>query len=193
MYMLVGIVGMVLQFVVFPPIAKRYGILNCLKVVALFFPVVYVITPFSVLLPQSLRYVAAFFLIMGKMAAGIFAFPCCTILLTNSASSLTVLGTLNGVGTSFSAIGRGVGPTMVGFSFTAGVGRGYVVVPWFLLAAIGALSAIPVFDIDESAIFGSSDEDQSGEETDVGGEDEPQQAVPISYGTLENGSEGRRS
>jgi len=190
--MFIGVIGMVLQFAVFPPAAKRYGILNCLKFVTIAFPTIYAITPFSAIYPESLRFVMIFLLLLGKMAAGIFAFPCLTILLTNSASSLTVLGTLNGVGTSVSAIGRAIAPAIVGLSFSIGVRHGYVIVPWFVLAGLGALSAIPVYWIDENAIFGFSGPDGSGDETEIE-ENERQAEVPISYGTLENGSEGRRS
>lgn len=193
LYMAVSMIGMVFQFVVFPPTAKRYGVLNSLKVVSLTFPVVYAITPFSVLLPQSLHHVAAFILIMAKMAAGIFAFPCNIILLTNSASSPNTLGTLNGVGTSVGAIGRAVGPAIVGFAFTAGVRRGYIIIPWFVLAALAALSSIPVFMTDESAIFRNSDELQSSDETDVEEDDEPQTEGLIPYETLGSASGGRRS
>ncbi|GLB02908.1 hypothetical protein AtubIFM57258_006376 [Aspergillus tubingensis] len=100
-YTLIGILGMFIQFLIFPWAAHRFGVLNCLKAVVSVFPIIYMLTPFTVLLPVPwLRNVAIFLLMFGKLAASIFGFPCTTILLTNSASSMSVLGTLNGVGTS---------------------------------------------------------------------------------------------
>ncbi|PWY73963.1 MFS general substrate transporter [Aspergillus eucalypticola CBS 122712] len=100
-YTLIGILGMFIQFLIFPWAAHRFGVLNCLKAVVSMFPIIYMLTPFTVLLPVPwLRNVAIFLLMFGKLAASIFGFPCTTILLTNSASSMSVLGTLNGVGTS---------------------------------------------------------------------------------------------
>jgi len=88
----------------------------------------------------------------------VFAFPCMMILLTNSASSLRVLGTLNGFATSLSAIGRAFGPAVSGVLFTWGVDQGYMITPWWTLAVISALGAIPVWQIKETDGFGNSSE-----------------------------------
>ncbi|KAI4205900.1 MAG: hypothetical protein LQ350_000085 [Teloschistes chrysophthalmus] len=104
LFTLYGIAGTFIQFLIFPPLARRYGVLNCYKLVSLSFPIIYLATPFAVLLPTPFTQQLAIFLIMLiKCFAAIFAFPCITILLTNSAVSLRVLGTLNGVATSVSA------------------------------------------------------------------------------------------
>jgi hypothetical protein len=66
-----------------------------------------------------------------------------TILLTNSAASLRILGTLNGFATTFSGLGRAIGPAVTGAAFTLGLNLGYVIMPWWLLALIAALGAIP--------------------------------------------------
>lgn len=136
---------MFIQFLIFPWAAQTFGVLNCLKAVASVFPVIYLLTPFTVLLPVPwLRTVAIFCLMLGKLSASIFGFPCTTILLTNSASSLSVLGTLNGVGTSVSAVGRAVGPAIIGGAYSWGVKRGWGIVPWWVLGVFGMLSAVPV-------------------------------------------------
>jgi MFS family permease len=157
LFTLYGIFGMFIQFFIFPPIARKFGILNCLKVVSIFFPCIYILTPFSSLLPTTLgKEIAVFSLMLVKSWAVIFAFPCSTILLTNSASSLRILGTLNGVATSISAIGRAAGPAIGGGTFSMGVDAGYVIVPWWTLAFIAALGAIPVFRLIEMDGFGPS-------------------------------------
>ena len=76
---------------------------------------------------------------MIKGAAGVFAYPCNTILLTNSARSIAVLGTLNGVAVALSAVAKAAGPYVAGEAFTIGVARGYIVVAWWTLAAFGLL------------------------------------------------------
>ena len=120
--------------------------------------------------------VAIFLVMMFKCFAAIFAFPCCTILLTNSAISLRILGTLNGVATSVSAIGRAVGPAIGGWSYTRGVDLGYVIIPWFTLSALSALGAIPVWWLIEMEGFGgaddSSSEDEEGNGTILNTDDE---------------------
>jgi hypothetical protein len=104
-----GFVGCLIQFLIFPPVAKHFGVLNCFKGCALVFPLVYFATPYTSLIEDStLQQVAMFGIMIVKSFCVIFAFPCSTIMLTNSALSLRVLATLNGFSTSLSAIGRGM-------------------------------------------------------------------------------------
>jgi hypothetical protein len=163
--MLIGIIGMFVQFLLFPTAAKRYGVLNCMKVVAMVFPVLYLVTPFTALVPGPLRNFTVFLLLLSKLAGSIFGFPCLTILLTNSAASLSVLGTLNGVGTSVAAFGRAAGPAVMGAAFSLGVQKGFVVIPWWFLAVFGAVSAIPVFwTVETDCLQGDGDESEDEEE-----------------------------
>jgi hypothetical protein len=152
-----GICGMFIQFLVFPPVARKLGILNCLKICSFIFPVVYILTPFTALVDEGVWQQAAIFALMFvKCVAVIFAFPCSTILLTNSASSLRILGTLNGFATSTSALGRAAGPAMMGGLFTVGMREGYIILPWWFLAFLSSLGCIPIFYLIEGEGFGSS-------------------------------------
>ena len=162
-----GIAGMIIQFFLFPPLCRRFGVLFCFKIVACTFPLVYLITPFTALLPtQESQMGCVFGVMLIKCLCGIFAFPCSTILLTNSASSLRILGTLNGFATSFSALGRAAGPAMAGAMFTVGMNKGYVIASWWLLCAISIFGAIPVFWLIEGEGFGGEDEISDEEETE---------------------------
>lgn len=107
--------------------------------------------------------ILVYLLLMTKMILGMFAFPCTTILLTNTASSLKILGTLNGVGVSISAIGRAVGPALLGEAFTVGVKLGYVIIPWWMLTALTVVATIPVFWIEETDGFAPDDDDDDEE------------------------------
>ncbi|KAK4953092.1 hypothetical protein LTR10_008798 [Elasticomyces elasticus] len=160
-----GVLGMLKQFFIFPPVARRLGVLYCLKWCACVFPIAYFLMPFTALMPTQASQVGACFAVMTlKCFCGIFAFPCSTILLTNSASSLRVLGTLNGFATSTSAIGRAAGPAIGGAVFTAGVKAGYVVAPWWTFSALAMLAAIPVFWLEEGEGFGGDNGEVSDEE-----------------------------
>lgn len=94
---------------------------------------------------------------LAKLSASVFGFPCCIILLTNSAASLSILGTLNGVATSISALGRALGPAVSGATFSFGVSKGYVIIPWWTLAFLAALSALLTFWINETDGFKGHD------------------------------------
>jgi hypothetical protein len=153
------------QFVLFPPTARYLGVLRCLRIAFLIFPFVYFITPFVSLIPDPTTQQAALIgLLLIRGIAGTFAFPTSTIMLTNSASSLRVLGTVNGVATSVSAVGRALGPAVGGGLFSFGVKRGYILVPFWTLSAVAALACIPTFWLVEGQGFGDdpeSDEDIS--------------------------------
>ncbi|KAL9029576.1 MAG: hypothetical protein Q9196_002206 [Gyalolechia fulgens] len=165
LFTLYGVSGTIIQFLIFPPIARRYGVLNSLKVVTILFPLAYIATPFTALLSNPRTQQIAMFLIMLiKCFAAIFAFPCTIILLTNSAVSLRILGTLNGVATSVSAIGRATGPAIGGAMFEVGAVHGWAILPWWVLAGFAVLGAIPVWWLVEMDGFGGSGDDGCDED-----------------------------
>lgn len=164
-YTIYGICGMLIQFLIFPVVARHFGVLNSLKFASILFPICYLLTPFSALFPTGLtQQIVLFLILMLKCWAVIFAFPCCGIMLTNSAVSLRVLGTLNGVATSISAVGRAIGPAIEGWTFSVGLNLGYVILPWWTLAGIAALGAIPVWHLVE--MEGSASDENADPEND---------------------------
>lgn len=103
-------------------------------------------------------------LLMIRGVGGTFAFPTSTIMLTNSAPSLRILGTLNGLATSISAVGRAAGPAIGGSLFTLGVKHGYIIVPFWTLSAISLIATIPTWWLVEGKGFG---EDPDSDVEDV--------------------------
>lgn len=176
LFTLYGVSGMLVQFFIFPPVARRYGVLRCLRTCALIMPFIYFFVPFTALLPdRTSQQVVIFAFMLAKGFCTTFAFPSATILLTNSASSLRILGTLNGLATSCGALGRAGGPAIGGAVFTVGVQRGYIIAPWWLLSAIAILAAIPTFWLIEGEGFGG--EDDNVEDSDDEGDEEAVAAV----------------
>lgn len=109
-------------------------------------PLVYILTPYTSLFgTPTTRLVALSFVLGLKAFSIIVAFPAIIILLTNSCTSLRILGTLNGFVTMFSGFGRAIGPASTGYAFTWGAKHGYIVTAYFFLALMAVLGAIPVF------------------------------------------------
>ncbi|KAK5658737.1 hypothetical protein OQA88_1546 [Cercophora sp. LCS_1] len=190
-YTVYGIACGIVQFFLFPVLCARFGVLNCFKAATMVFPLVYLLTPFTALIQTPLHRYAAFLTLMFiKGVVVIVAFPCTTIMLTNSASSVRILGTLNGFATSFSGIGRAVGPALTGAIFSVGVQRGYIIAPWWFLAGIAILGAVPAwFIIEGEGPTRSLDTDSDGEdgedETLVSGSESDEDVIE----GLSNGSE----
>lgn len=184
-YTIYGIVCCAVQFLIYPSIVARFGVLRCFRVccklkviiiellgsnifLGLLMPLAYFLTPYCVLFPTHKGRMIALMGVMFIKAAGIIvAFPSVTILLTNSCTSLRVLGTLNGYATTFSGLGRALGPASTGALFTWGADHGYVVTAWFFLMFIAILGAIPAYLVEEgegpSASVSSSAENSDTE------------------------------
>lgn len=140
-----GALGMMVQFFIFPRVARKYGALKCLSTAFAVFPFIFVIVPYTVLAAETKKgpIILCLFVAVKKIAE-VFIFPCLTIMVTNSAPTLRVLGTLNGIATAVSALGRGVGPTFGGWLFSTGQKVNCVVLPYFALAFVTALGFIPL-------------------------------------------------
>ena len=170
-YTMYGVCGCLIQFLIFPPVARKYGVLNCFKACGILFPLLCFVTPYTALIDDPVNQQVALLVIMVFRSFGvIFAFPCSVILLTNSAASLRVLGTLNGFAVSISAIGRAAGPAMGGAAFTWGLETGYIVTAYFLLGSIAVLGAIPIWYLVEAEGFSKKgdESDDDDEEDDDG-------------------------
>ncbi|KAI0021131.1 MFS general substrate transporter [Xylariomycetidae sp. FL0641] len=172
-FMVYGIICGVVQFLLFPPLCARFGILRCYRVCVIAFPIVYAATPFTVLIdaPRA-RFAALLAVMVVKAFAVIVGFPCTTILLTNSADNLRVLGTLNGFATTFSALGRASGPALTGLAFSWGARNGVIAAPWWILALIAALGAIPAYLVVEGEGPSAGEEKKDDEDFHSGSDTE---------------------
>ncbi|KAI0598474.1 major facilitator superfamily domain-containing protein [Biscogniauxia sp. FL1348] len=194
-----GIVCGLIQFLIFPPLCTHFGVLNCFKACVVTFPLVYIVTPFTVLIANAgTRYAALLVIMTVKAFAVIIGFPCTTILLTNSATSLAILGTLNGFATTFSALGRASGPAMAGAAFTWGVKKGVIGVPWWILTVIAAIGAIPAWFIvegDGPSGAASSCASEYGDESAIEDDEEElenrarEDLLPLVRGNSKNGGD----
>jgi hypothetical protein len=154
-----------MQLFFFSSLTTKLGVLPMLRLCLVILPILYFLVPFTVLFePAWLRQTLLLCLWMIKNVAAIFAFPCNTILITNSAKSLRHLGTVNGITTSLGAIGRAAGPTLVGAAFTYGVHHALLIVPFWIMTGIAMLSWIPLFMAKEGPGFGDDPPEEKAED-----------------------------
>ncbi|RDW82747.1 hypothetical protein BP6252_03859 [Coleophoma cylindrospora] len=192
LFTMYGVCGCLIQFLIFPPVARRFGVLNCFKACGIAFPLICFATPYTALIQDSpTQQFAMFGIMLVKCFAVIFAFPCSVILLTNSAASLRILGTLNGFAVSISAVGRAIGPAMGGAAFTWGLERGYVITPWWLLGIISAVGAIPIWYLVEMDGFSKTNADDA-EDSDFEDDRLPQIAEDEEERAILNGDESMK-
>ena len=148
-----GVYSMVAQLCLFPRVADHFGTLNTFRFVLMTWPLLYLLVPYLVLLPQRLQMPGVYLCLLWKITAHVFAFPSNAILIRNSAPSLLVLGVINGAGASAASLGRALGPTMTGLMHSWGLKIGSNVVAWWangIVCALGALGSLWIEEVDDS-------------------------------------------
>ncbi|KAK6496861.1 hypothetical protein TWF481_001845 [Arthrobotrys musiformis] len=173
-YSVNAIVTMLLQFLLYPPIARHYGSVKLLAVSAAVYPFIYFVTPYTLpITSKTWLYASWSIIILLKSITGVFAFTSSTILITNTASSIRVLGTLNGFATSTAAMGRAAGPSLFGWLFSVGQKGVWTTIPWIGLAIVAATMWIWIPKLVEGGGVGgeSSSDSSDSDDEEEGGEE----------------------
>lgn len=142
MLALQGLYSMVAQVLLFPFAVRRFGSRNTFRFVLMVWPLLYLMVPYLVLLPERLRLVGVYACLLWRITAQVLAFPSHAIMLTNSAPSVLVLGVINGVAASTASLMRAFGPTLSGLIYTAGLRMGYSGLAFWVAGFISVLGAI---------------------------------------------------
>jgi len=165
-----GIYSMIATVFIFPIICRRLGALGLFRLISISYPILHFTTPYMALLPENLRMVGVYGLVIWKCTFATMAYPSNAILLTNSAPSLLMLGTINGVAASTASLSRAFGPTVSGFLFSAGLKLGYSGLAWWCSALIATAGAILSLQMTEKG--GRMDaEDEKSEDQEMAYED----------------------
>lgn len=143
---------MIAQLWLFPFVVRRFGTLNAYCFVLSVWPLLYLLVPYLVLLPTALQIPAVYASLICKITVHVIAFPSSAMLLANSAPSMTVLGSINGVAASTASLSRAFGPTVTGFLHSNGLEWGYSGLSWWACGIVCALGAAESFWIKEDDV-----------------------------------------
>ncbi|KAG5744549.1 hypothetical protein H9Q70_012751 [Fusarium xylarioides] len=136
-----GLYSLLSNYLIVPPVTRRLGSLRLFRILAFSYFALYLVTPYLVLLPDSMRMPAIYLLVIWKCTFSTMAYPSNAILLANSAPSKQVLGTINGIAASTASLCRALGPTLSGLLYSWGLQTGYSGLAWWfsgLITIIGA-------------------------------------------------------
>lgn len=142
-----GIYSIFSNLFIFPMVTRRLGPLRLFRILAVSYFLLYFMTPYVVLLPENLRLVGIYVLVVWKCTFSTMAYPSNAILLTNAVPNLTTLGTINGVAASTASLCRAVGPTISGLLYAMGLRSGYSGLAWWtsgLITVIGAFLSLQI-------------------------------------------------
>lgn len=176
-----GIYSMIATVFIFPVIVRRLGALRLFRLISISYPILYITTPYLALLPDSLSMIGIYLLVVWKCTFATMAYPSNAILLTNSAPSLLLLGTINGVAASTASLSRAFGPTVSGFLFSVGLRSGYSGLAWWCTALISVAGAVVSLQMSDKG--GRMDIDEKSDESDL------PPAHPLEFTDLEMGFE----
>ncbi|KAH7310495.1 major facilitator superfamily domain-containing protein [Stachybotrys elegans] len=167
-----GILGMLLQIFLYPPIQARLGTLRSFQWFLFLFPIAYFVAPYLAILPSStappepssgaLIWMGIIFVLLLQVTARTFTLPASIILLNNCSPHPSVLGTIHGLGQSVSAGFRTVGPVVGGWWYGYGLDIGMVAWGWWGVAFMSAACCVTALGMHEG----------SGHEVVLEGEDE---------------------
>jgi MFS family permease len=158
-----GIYSLFSNYFIVAPITRRLGSLRLFRMLAFSYFLLYLVTPYVVLLPDNVRMAAVYVLVMWKCTYATMAYPSNAILLANSAPSKQVLGTINGVAASTASLCRALGPTVSGFLYGIGLKTGYSGLAWWFSGLITLVGAYLSLRMTEGS---QEDEAVAAEESD---------------------------
>lgn len=158
-----GCYAMLSTMVLFPWAVRKMGPLRLFQFLALTYFMLYLLTPYIVLLPKGnhLRAVGIVVAIVWKCTYSTMAYPSNAILLTNAAPTSLSLGVINGVAASTASLSRAFGPTISGWLYAAGLKAGYSGLPWWCSGAVTIVGAFICLLITE--VPGRMDEKKPGD------------------------------
>lgn len=142
-----GIVQVLATFIAFPWLAKHLGSLPVYRMTTLSYPLLYILLPYTTILPSSLRAPCLAICLIWKVTAQACAFPPLSIALTNSSPSTADLGTLFGAFAAAASLSRAVGPTVSGLLQGIGLSVEIMALPWWinsLVAVVGFVLSLAI-------------------------------------------------
>ncbi|KAK7521399.1 major facilitator superfamily domain-containing protein [Phyllosticta citriasiana] len=137
-----GFLQMIAQIFVFPNVCAKLGPLRTFRLTIMTYPLLYTLTPYLTLMPESMRMSGVLLVLVWKVAAQAMTYPALSIMLANIAPSRKVLGKLNGTAASSASLCRGLGPTVMGSIQSAGLSRGCSGLAWWACALVAIVGAV---------------------------------------------------
>lgn len=156
-----GIMGMILQIFLYPPVQARLGTIRSFRWFLPLFPLAYFVAPYLSILPSSSEppqpasgisiWFGILVVLLLQVTARTFTLPASIILLNNCSPHPSVLGTIHGLGQSVSAGFRTVGPVVGGWWYGYGLDIGMVAWGWWLVAAMSIVACASALGMHEGS------------------------------------------
>ncbi|KAI1752608.1 MFS general substrate transporter [Xylaria castorea] len=153
---------------VVPKVLSRFGTWRCFRFIVVAYSLLYVVTPYLVLLPPAYRMIGLAVVLAWKATFATIVYPSNAILIADSAPSKLVLGTINGVAASSASLCRAFGPIISGILYAIGLESGYSGLAWWFTALVAIGGAVVGLRVpDPNSHSPSHDENINAHDCDV--------------------------
>jgi len=149
---ILGIIGIVLQILIYPKSNDKYGVLPLYRTFVYGFPLAYLLAPYLAILPSTsppqdpaagpLVWIGLCVVLFFFVVSRTFVLPATMILINNCSPHPSVLGTVHGVAQSVGSAARTLGPGVAGYLFSVGLNVGVIGIPWWTLAIAGGFAVL---------------------------------------------------
>lgn len=137
-----GAYQLLINMFLVPRVISRFGALRSFRFIVVAYFLLYLVTPYLVLLPPAYRMIGLAVVLAWKCTFASIIYPSNAILTADSAPSHLALGTINGVAASTASLCRAFGPTISGILYAVGLQSGYSGLAWWSSALVAIGGAI---------------------------------------------------
>ncbi|KAK4157302.1 hypothetical protein C8A00DRAFT_11805 [Chaetomidium leptoderma] len=142
-----GVIALFMQAVVFPVMAERLGIYRLFVYLMLLHPVVYLLVPALLYVPEGMLYPAIYFCLAVRNFFSILLYPLLLILIKEATPSSAVLGRVNGLAASAGAACRMAAPPVAGYLYAVGRRMDCTALAWYGSAIVAVIGAVQCFSV----------------------------------------------
>ena len=143
-----GVIALIIQGIVFPPVAKNLGVWRVFLLTAIFHPLAYVVVPFLTRLPPAWLGPGIYACLTLRNLFSIMAYPVILILLKEASPSHAMLAKINGLAASAGAVCRTIAPPVAGYLYSIGARRGLTGLAWWGSALAALVGSIQCFFVE---------------------------------------------
>lgn len=147
-----GLAGVVLQLMIYPRLASRWGVARLHRIAILTYVPAYFCLPFLSFLPVSpewLSFISATVIAAIYLMGRTFSIPPMAVLITNASPSKQVLGTVHGLTHSVTSIARTAGPFILGTIYSLGVKYNMIGLAWWVMTLIAVAEQFVAAQLEE--------------------------------------------
>lgn len=142
-----GVIAVVVQVLVYPTLADRFGTIRVWRASLFFFPLAYTLAPFCILVilytrEPSIIWVAVISVLLLFVIGRVGTTPATTMIINDCTPHPSVRATIHTIATILSSLSRTIFPTIALYIFGQGLGIGMAWIGFWFIAALAVLACI---------------------------------------------------